>query len=88
LDLTGDGVNDLVLTRDGSDSGVGNTHWLVYEGGRERLLDHGDKWTLPASGYLLGPPRRFMGSAAPANVSSEAAVEAYYFRPLISPETA
>ncbi|MEY3210399.1 MAG: hypothetical protein RIT28_880, partial [Pseudomonadota bacterium] len=47
FDLTGDGVNDLVLTFDQADAEIGNKHWLVYKGGASGFSTTATKWTLP-----------------------------------------
>jgi hypothetical protein len=46
FDLTGDGVNDLVLTYDQADAEIGNKHWLVYEGGASGFSTTATKWDL------------------------------------------
>ena len=48
LDLTGDGISDLVLTLDDPDATIGNDHWAVYEG--------------TASGFALAPTTWILAS--------------------------
>jgi hypothetical protein len=75
LDLTGDGLQDLVVTLDQADSDVGNKHWLVYKGGASGFSTTATKWTLPTlagdfsgwaafySTYVSGYYRNVAGSS-------------------------
>ncbi|MCK6520185.1 hypothetical protein L6R49_01985 [Myxococcota bacterium] len=47
MDLTGDGLPDLVVTLDQVDAQVGNKYWLVYKGGASGFSTTATKWTLP-----------------------------------------
>ena len=58
MDLTGDGVNDLVLTFDQVDGDIGNDHWLVYKGGASGFSTTATEWSLPTI------PGDFSGGAA------------------------
>ena len=60
LDLTGDGVLDLVVT-DACDSGdVGATSWLVYAGGSDGFADEPSLWSLPDHGFPVAEPQPFV----------------------------
>ncbi|MES2639508.1 MAG: hypothetical protein V4850_08480 [Myxococcota bacterium] len=47
LDLSGDGVLDLVLTFDGVDRSVGAEHWSLYEGTEDGFNETATAWVLP-----------------------------------------
>jgi hypothetical protein len=49
LDVTGDGLLDLVVTKDKCDTTVGQTHWNVYEGGASGFA-------ATAASYAVPPP--------------------------------
>lgn len=54
MDLTGDGVLDLVFT-DLCDAGdVGDTAWLVHAGGSDGFADEPSLWHLPALDLAIG----------------------------------
>lgn len=48
FDLTGDGVADLVVTRDQCDATVGSDHWDVYPGGKDGFAAQPTPFALPA----------------------------------------
>lgn len=50
MDLTGDEVPDLVVTRACDDSSVGTSTWRVHAGGGDGFAETGTSWSLP-SGY-------------------------------------
>ena len=58
MDLTGDGVSDLVLTWDQVDPDIGNKHWLVYEGGTSGFSTTAMEWSLPSitGDFPYAPP--------------------------------
>jgi len=57
LDLTADGVNDLVVTSACDEAGVGTDHWLIYAGGSEGFASEPSLWALPpAPTPLLSEP--------------------------------
>lgn len=49
LDLTGDGVPDLVILASCDDATVGDDHWLVHSGGHDGYEADAASWSLPAS---------------------------------------
>jgi hypothetical protein len=59
VDLTADGLVDLVLTHDGADPSVGDQRWLVYQGTGAGFASTPAPWTLPAiegEGWAVGVP--------------------------------
>ena len=62
VDLTGDDVLDLVVTRLCGDDAVGSDHWLVHPGGQDGFAVDPVEWQLPA-GYIAGGFRA-IGTAA------------------------
>lgn len=49
LDITGDRVPDLVVTKDRCDSDIGKTRWDVYAGGPDGFSEATEAFRLPAS---------------------------------------
>ncbi|MDC0675992.1 hypothetical protein [Nannocystis radixulma] len=54
MDVTGDGVIDLVLTEDCTDDGVGTSQWRVYPGGPSGFADAPVAWSLPTLAGAAG----------------------------------
>jgi hypothetical protein len=79
FDITGDGVNDLVLTRDGSQAGVSDTHWIVYEGGPGGFSTTGTSWRLPKLEGIFRAGGPFYGLSGARERVVRGADKAYYF---------
>jgi hypothetical protein len=65
VDLTGDGISELIVTWDEGNPEIGNKHWLVYKGGLEGFSTTVTEWTLPSiPGYFpdLAPLRDLASS--------------------------
>lgn len=81
LDLTGDGLLDLVVPASCDDDAVGATHWRVHVGGPDGFEDTPTRWALP-SGYAAGENLAFPFSEWVSRCPSEDSVDSWLLRDL------